>query len=497
MIIFIHLKKQQTLKQQRMKKLTIFILFIFIFSFISFAQNYQTITSNRISYFLNHYESIICFRIDSTEYSTDSIFYPFSNIEELDYDCFTPYGASWIGKKVIIKKNGDNIFFNKNLDSVIIKTKAALNETWTVFFIPDSVKIIAEVTKHDTMSFLGLIDSVKTISFQVYDKNNTIINHNLNAKQLQISKSYGFVKIFNFVRFNDPYELYEYELVGINNPKAGVQNLTMFDAFDFQVGDEIHIFNSYSYWIGFSNSGEKKEIYKYLQRDNFPDSIVYVYSLKKNELKRVDGEIISFEYIYDTIKKTIKPDNEFDRYLPGELIITSYDASYFTMGYFNNILSKTYPSVYNKIQQLEDSCWRELVADGCFFTPYYLKGLGGPYDYCQNGPIYSDERVLVYYKKGESTWGTPLVVSDIPEKNIANNINVFPNPAREYIRIQMEDISGSIVFELMSTDGRIVLSKTLHPGSSQIGTENLKPGIYFYRIINNNGVMKTSKIVVE
>ena len=144
----------------------------------------------------------------------------------------------------------------------IIKTTALLNDSWTAYYLPDSIKIIATVISHDTMSFLGQLDSVKTIGFQVYDKNMDLLDYPLNTMELRISKNFGFVKTFNFYLFpnltdytSERFE--EYSLIGLSNPEIGIQNLTWFEINDFQPGDELHIVNESRSWFAVSDEAIK------------------------------------------------------------------------------------------------------------------------------------------------------------------------------------------------------------------------------------------------
>lgn len=69
-------------------------------------------------------------------------------------------------------------------------------------------------------------------------------------------------------------------------------------------------------------------------------------------------------------------------------------------------LSKTDPSAYLYIQQTSDSCWWDCCADGCLPAFTYIKGLSGPYYQCSNSASMGNtENKLVYYKKGQETWG--------------------------------------------------------------------------------------------
>lgn len=158
--------------------------------------------SDRISYYENPENEVKCIRIDSIEPGRDSIVFPFSNIQFIDYNCASPYGASWIGEMVVVRAIGEHLFQNKYGDTITIYTRHPLNMPWRIYQ-DDEVVINAQITQHDTSSFLGLVDSVKTIGFQVYDKFENQISHSLNNKTILISKHYGVVRVLNFYQFPD------------------------------------------------------------------------------------------------------------------------------------------------------------------------------------------------------------------------------------------------------------------------------------------------------
>lgn len=259
------------------------------------AQDYQTVKSDRIAFFNSQYGNIKCIRIDSAIFKKDSIFYPFSNIQQLDYECFSPYSYSWIGKKVLIQSNGYNLFFNKRNDTIKINTSAKLNESWIAYELQDSIRIIAKVINHDILEFLGLHDSVKTIGFQVYDKEMTSLVHNLNDMSITISKNYGSVRMLNFSLFpnfeSDFFneQLEYFNLIGLSKPKIGVQNLTWLDVYDFQVGDELHILYESSDWVpNFGYYTKRKTKFKYLERLESQDSLVYRLEREESTFRRIE-----------------------------------------------------------------------------------------------------------------------------------------------------------------------------------------------------------------
>ncbi|MFB6341270.1 T9SS type A sorting domain-containing protein [Saccharicrinis sp. FJH62] len=482
-----------------MKPVSIFTLFLTLCLSTLSAQNYQSVISNRIVYFEGDYGYISCIKIDSVKFDTDSFLYPIKSIRQLDYDCFTPYGDSWIGEKVIVKDKGINLFFNKNHDTIRIETRAKLNDEWTAFYLTDSITIKAAITRHDTLRFMGLVDSVKTIDFIAYDKNmNPVEIKKKSNRQMKISKNYGLVQTFDMYYFtlsDEEYSYFQsvsdsYKLAGLSSPKIGVQNLSRFDINDFAVGNELHILDE-SYNDGSGHSF--KIIYNYLDKKVSPDSITYLIDRQeKLYYKNYNGE--NYTYIHDTITQIIKPDSIFDRYLPNEPIIDDWSANSYRMISDSVKIDNSFvPEIY----KTEDSCWSNCCWDGCNPIYTYYKGLGGPYYYCDN--FFSmgyAQRKLVYYKKGDKEWGTPLVITAIDEKQAENTINIYPNPASDVITIERNNAATKIFFELSDLNGRQILEEELKLKSEKIELYDLEPGIYIYTIRCSNTIYKTDKLIL-
>lgn len=486
-----------------MKPIKLSLFFILISIITIFGQNYQSINSKRISYFDDQNGNINCIRIDSVKYQTDSIFYPFTVIQQFGYNCFSPSVASWIGKNVTIKKNGTNEFVNKRGDTIFIKTNANLGDKWTAYEKQDSLTIIASVITHDTLSFLGIKDSVKTIEFQPYDKNLNKIDLGYNNNQLQISKNYGFVKTFNFYLFPDLYSEFwnkqfeKYDLIGLSNPKVGVNNLTWFEVNDFQIGDEFHIMEESSCWNGFNgNATTKKSIYKYLDRMDYSDSIVYHYS-RKESIKTTWSDSSAFNYYNDTLKVVIKPDTTFDK-LPGEpIIIDNYTYNH---SMTNELpLSKSNTKSFEFYVVGDDSFWHMPITDGCIFTDKYIKGLGGPYYSCKHTFCFgNEERILAYYKKGDITWGKPLEITGSSDISTKKNILIYPNPAKTNINITLSNKNVESTFlYIYDILGKLRKTQHLVTNNSTIDISNLNSGTYIIKISDNNQLLKMDRLIIE
>jgi hypothetical protein len=79
--------------------------------------------------------------------------------------------------------------------------------------------------------------------------------------------------------------------------------------------------------------------------------------------------------------------------------------------------------------------------------------------------------------------------------NPVEETGVYPNPAREFIVIDMPDISNTATIQIFNVQGKKVLDQKI-PDGKQISTSGLSKGIYLYRIINNRN-SSTGKLVIE
>src|SRR4030042_944988 len=156
-----------------------------------------------------------------------------------------------------------------------------------------------------------------------------------------------------------------------------------------------------------------------------------------------------------------------------------------------NKISKTEPSFYEFICSSYDNCWIQCGAFGCIPSYTYIKGLGGPYYECHDyfyGFI-DQENKLVYYRKGDETSGTPLIVSDIFNNTMEIEIRVFPNPTNDLIWINIPNSKLPITFELIDIKGQTLMKRNITNIVTTIDIKSYSEGIYLYRISNNDGVI--------
>jgi hypothetical protein len=464
-------------------KTLLFLILTCMFGTICFSQNYQSLNSGSTNLYKNSEGTIRVLKPIGSIEDTDSILTSFNVINQISTDCYSPDAGSWIGKQVIIKSNGDNIFFNRNNDSILIKTSATLNQTWQIYH-DNSVIILAQVTDVDTLTFCGINDSIKTISFHVLDLDMNPIVHELNYLSIILSKNYGLIRTLNF--FNLPennligYEHYsppieEYELCGIQNSIIGTQNLRYLEVYDFQPGDELHM----NYYRLIECCDESTQtILKYLEREDFENRIEYRVEREYFQQLSVYGTP-SQTYVHDTITEIYEPWYEFDL-LPGEIVINETFAYCFKMIDGDRPI-KTPLDKGGMIQFSETECWTLPIFEGCS-SGNYIKGLGGPYFHCETSESITIKE-LVYYSVGNETWGEPLIISKIDENNLKNRVSIYPSPV-----INSFSVSGENIYkvELLNSLGQIVLYSESY---NNIYIGNQPAGIYFVKVFSSNSIV--------
>ncbi|MBS4013047.1 MAG: T9SS type A sorting domain-containing protein [Bacteroidetes bacterium] len=489
-----------------MKTFTTTILFLTIIALTTNGQDYQAVRPEVESCFNNKYGLINCLRIDSVLDNPTATLYPAPSHLPIDYNCFSPSIGSWIGKKIIIKESGENIFLNHANDSVRINTQAALEDSWLAWEGSGGVKIIATVVEHKLMDFLEVTDSVKIIAFQAYNSNDEPLQMNINDMQIVLSKLYGLIQTLNFYYFPNfsswsPYNanLHEHTLVGLSNPLMGLKNFGWFDVYDFQPNDVLHVLRKNGVWVGQStgyfNITETRKAYKYLERIDYNDSIFYRYSLRQVVYK----DWLNYTAVsHDTLTVMIKPNKDFDN-LPEEPAIEYYGDSgsydYFTMRENEHIIKTKGNTWYVKD---DANCWEEWHYDGVPLEIYYMKGLGGPYyPYAAMfGGSLGEE--LVYYEKEGVIWGTPLIMTNI--ETIANEdfVSIFPNPVKDVLTISLDaSNTGTLNLRLINIHGSDVINPILLDGITMIDVSKLPQGLYFCVITQNNRIFYSRKIIKQ
>lgn len=485
-----------------MKKFTALSLVCFVVS-ILYANDYQTFLSNRVALYQSTSGQIVGMTIDSVAFNGDSILYPMKMIQPIEDDCLDENGASWLGDKIIISPEW-NYFLNIQGDTIKIKTNAGFHESW-MLFEDEEVSVTAIVYFHDTMTVLGLVDSVKTIELQAYYK--TYPTGNFPHGILLLSKHFGLIFTYDLYLFpynqqkNSSSRLEEFVLVGIDNSDYGIQNLKWFDVFDFQPGDEFHTEEiDLTTTDGPPSKRTFKQIWKIQNREDFADSIVYEIQDKHERTYIYDQEVISYELNDKTERLVIRQNPDFDL-LPGRPYVNDNHLLSNFMLLENSIPCKGKNSEISYNNNL--SCWSYLLdyySEVCIYgKKLYYKGLGGPYyniiSGCFSIDMSYETRTLLYYKKGTVVWGTPMILSALDKLTYDANIAVYRNPAKDVLCIKLTHPANHCTIKIFDLTGVLLLNEEIMSAESEINLTSFTRGLYVYQVGVEGQTGKSGKFV--
>ncbi len=92
---------------------------------------------------------------------------------------------------------------------------------------------------------------------------------------------------------------------------------------------------------------------------------------------------------------------------------------------------------------------------------------------------YYNNEELMYIKENENDcFQTSVGIGSIDEKM---RIKLMPNPASEFIMLQIDQTFDNLHFQLIDVRGVIVLHGMIHMEQKKIGLSALDPGVYFIK----------------
>lgn len=398
-------------------------------------------------------------------------------------DCFECFqeciAGSIFGNEMIKKTNGVNIFFNERGDSIFINTTAELNDSFKLVMLTDTI-IQAKLVRIYQDDVLGEQDSSKTFILKATNAQQQTIPHWLNGDSIVLSKNHGLIKAFDFYSFPDYYTYNNYRkpyfLVGQTNPESGMQNLDAFDIYDFEIGDEFHLEGSIPYTV----ITKIKRIVIDKQVGN--GSITY-----KIDYLRIVNNPVGIIERKDTLELNVSETN-MSRFwtLPDGSARSSMSNS-------NGKLIKHLTNYGNS-----DSCIGVHAEDCWARSEKYEPGLGlTQIGYVQSWACSEIGPYLVYYKKGSTTWGTPLnfnVGIEAQKTNLPVKIisQPFTNSTKLIFNYQSTQNINIRVFNQL---GQLISNEQIQidKGTHQI-SDIRQHGIYFINIYNN-GKSQSFKIL--
>lgn len=444
--------------------------------------------------------AIVGIRLDSVVETPDGTeWFNHHSIQDVNTDpfagwCYHPNGPSWMGYKLLVKPNGDNLLYGINkddmanifFDTILIKTNATPGDSWEYLHAGSNIGsgALATITRIDTMTFFGITDSIKVID--------------LGEDSIILSKDHGLVRTLNFRDYFPDSFYSSYELAGISTTDSiiGRRLLTYGEIYDYEIGDVFHR----STYVEGGSYPTVYDAYEVLDKYFSPGQDTVFYQMSRIEWWYYIGGLS--EIHFDTlIESYYELDNIlYDGKLPTETMwfpdsssIYSYELYYYAETFNGRMLYygpyEIFPSpVY------PDTCFDMMGTD---FTSY-IEGCGsyihlyGDYHNCM--PC----QRLDYFKKGDEEWGIPYEIPVGIREYEQPDVRIYPVPAEDFVMIEINQgkIRENLQITLSDLSGRILDELNIAPNQSpyRIDLRRMEHGIYILGI-SSGGKMIIKKIV--
>jgi hypothetical protein len=456
----------------------------------------------------NYYINKSCYlrgtRIDSVKtIGNATILYPFKsprgyylNGEKLKSS------GSWVGETITILPDGTHYFDNFWGDTVVIKTHAVLNDTWTLFDDTSDIYYTATLSAVDTMTVVGVVDSIKEITIHAFNSGGTFTADPLHNAKLILSKSHGFVQAVDMFMFplhepnkgyKDGFDYFLKKTI-VGNPTlsngllfrlVNFYNPDMLEVYGFDIGDRFSSSRNMGGWPYPSlrqsvvvnkitiNSTEIEYALSNASSSYIPPQGAYVTSYSTSPLK------ITSAKLFDTVTMPEEWGVElFYRYMPNDTSFCSKTPLYTIESNF--IIGE----VVNTFEP-------------CGSIMRYKTGLGRVYWYQCEGPLPNanfKEELTHYHKNGFNCNGYPSLEVDKLSKR--PEITFYPNPASDILNIELaltDEIQTATIFNSIGA----AVARATFVAKETFNVSDLPAGIYFINIQSKDGSSLKEKIVIQ
>jgi len=409
-----------------------------------------------------------------------------------------PY-SSFIGDQALVKENGAMNIYSCRGKTFYFK-EFGYSGRWLFYEEETQARIEAEYTQNVYREIADdLYDSCAVINLYAYDSLGYLMtDHFLSGFQFVVSKNYGLVTTFGINYFSKFYmdsdfEYYPrfYHLIGIDkeNEQYGY-NFRFYE--DLVKSVEIGTIMHYTYD---ENHGDYESITKVIDKIVDDSTCTYVYKIYKRKKFSVhyDSMVVNKSYSYKMLpSQTLGKGDTLN--WSGVYVIYFND--------YNRELSRPYVQ-YIKWEYIRDiespDVWRIIshVSGSMGTMGYYLfyEGLGEIIGEAgEDHPGYE----IDYYKTPTEEWGTPYDffsgINDIGQ----SNINIYPNPADNYIHLNFKNKQINNI-HFVNLQGKLVLTKEVQGGIDNISIDisALNSGVYFVELINNNQTTERKKLIIK
>lgn len=427
----------------------------------------------------------------------DSVFYPY-RLAEQDFsdseNCFFwggPYCRHqtqpiWAGMRISASETGLYRFFNLSGDTLLFDTGTIPGQTSLLFQDQNQrFNLLSEAP--DTMTVLGISDSVASWRILHTDLQGVPINSALNNQLLMVGKTLGLIRFFQVDSF--PQVLQPLVLLGNAHPDAGLIRLTYGMIYDHQPGDVIQYYDSWNRPYGPPWENYERYItHTFLARTEDDETLSYSVG------RRVFYQD-SLEVIVDTIQLQYQK-NEVFRESPYDNSNTFgflMRSALFYSNYFGFDCWTYQEEPEHLIYCSEENCWGPYDTQGPpeETTVIHAIGLGETvnrgwmFGFPPSG--YSYNKHIVYFIKNGIPYGNEVIVGTNHKPYPGVGIGLFPNPAGDqlFLKTELPVNARVLIYEM---NGQLVQTNTLEYSQNEIDISQLPAGLYLVKVMDNRNV---------
>lgn len=512
------------LNNMELKKHFVAILLFNLTGLLAFSQNYALVDTGRLSLFSNGWETRgIEIETVSTNGTGGTDFVNYPSVETTSDGVKRMTGKGWLGGTVT-RLNDVDMLINYLGDTLRFQTTQSVGYSW--LFYEDDVDHITTATI-DTVqihSFIGLVDSVKTIKFETTHLGNPAPTW-IDSIQVRVSKNYGLVEGINFYEYptmySNPAQQYKvshhhkfmvdynipdttYTLRGIETSATTYGEVRLTPAEVFDIPDSLR-YTRYYYDFEYGGGGGS-------EYNTLYDHLVFDQNLTTNT-----SEIDAHTCIHSWSSYGGSPLSDTNHYsLDTMTVATDYSDVWFEGRPYEyapsfdgyqvtlHLTTKTGRRLLYIIENFQNPGLDTLDLDNTHHRDGFMDQLGKTYDYYNHSSgsgLYwnsdLDARYLTYYKIGSEEYvGSTSIWSYIPYEydhdcidqflpedttgtsiqELRSDVGLYPNPNNGSFLVE-SGISQTI--HILDMQGRLVQSISLHSGKNQITID--QPGIYILR----------------
>lgn len=474
----------------------ILLLAVLLIPMISPAQNYQCVQDSTINYFTNKDHYLRAIRIDSVRtINGNKVLYPFKTARGDYYNTALRKGGSWLGETITILPDYTHYFSNYLNDTLVIKTSAKLNDSWVFYNDTSFVHYTATVTAEDTMTVLGTFDSVKTIIITAKDTAGIVVPDIYNGKVIVFSKNHGFVRCFDLYNFPSQlphgFDYYSYKAQSMDFSLVSFHNPTMLELHDYDVGDK------FQRWDWMFQNVYSPSYTTLLVLDKFvlsPDKIEYkiLKTIEKRSIYppyKTETTLSVFTLTSDTtllFNMTSLPEEwgmeRFMRYNPSDSEFCFVDKSY--AQWVNYVYFFSDSAIVNTFEPCSG--------------PNYSYKLGAgetSYSYCYDPVGFNPSWLLKYVSKNDTACGPYFTLSVDRGVVVHSEIKVYPNPASDYISINLELLPAKL--SLTDISGKLLMREFINQHNTTVDIQDVPAGMYLLQLLDDQGRQFNKKLFIQ